>query len=111
MQQAGASLAPRLSIYEEPLAFNRRWIGGLKALSALTPPTIALTELEADKSRGIKVKGLVFADADPPEFLLSEFMAGLSDSPYFGSVHLNSSNEKAGYPQRTLVFDLVLEWR
>jgi Tfp pilus assembly protein PilN len=107
----GADLNPRLTVYEEPLAFNRRWIGALKALSALTPPAISLTSLESDGTRGIKVKGLVFADVDPPEVSLSEFMARLSQSPYFGAVHLGSSKETSGYPQRTLVFDLVLAWR
>ncbi len=110
-QQVGADLNPRLTVYEEPLAFNRRWIGALKALSSLTPPTISLTGLESDGTRGMKVKGLVFADVDPPEVSLSEFMARLSQSPYFGAVHLGSSKETSGYPQRTLVFDLVLAWR
>lgn len=110
-EQVSAYLAPRLSVYEEPLAFNRRWIGGLKALSALTPPNVSLTTLQADERRGIKVTGLVFADVEPPEVGLSEFMTRLSQSPYFGLVHLGSSHEKSGYPQRTLVFDLVLEWR
>jgi len=111
VQQAGASVSPALSIYEEALAFNRRWLGALKVLSTATPPTVSLTALEADGVRGLKVKGLVFADADPPEVALSEFMAGLSESPYFGTVQLGSSQEQSGYPQRTLVFDLVVAWK
>ena len=110
-QQIGASLSPALSIYEEPVAFSRRWLGALKVLSSVTPPTVSLTALEADGVRGLKVKGLVFADADPPEVALSEFMAGLSESPYFGTVQLGSSQEQSGYPQRTLVFDLVVAWK
>jgi Tfp pilus assembly PilM family ATPase len=110
-QQMGASLSPTLSIYEEPAAFSRRWLGALKVLSSVTPPTVSLTALEADGVRGLKMKGLVFADADPPEVALSEFMANLSDSPYFGTVQLGSSQEQPGYPQRTLVFDLVVGWR
>jgi Tfp pilus assembly protein PilN len=110
-QQMGASLSPTLSIYEEPVAFSRRWLGALKVLSSVTPPTVSLTTLEADGVRGLKVKGLVFADADPPEVALSEFMAGLSESPYFGTVQLGSSQEQSGYPQRTLVFDLVVAWK
>ncbi len=109
--QAGASLSPTLGIYEEPVAFSRRWLGALKALSSVTPPTVSLTALEADGPRGLKVKGLVFADVDPPEVVLSEFMANLSDSPYFGTVQLGSSQEQSGYPQRTLVFDLVMAWK
>jgi Tfp pilus assembly PilM family ATPase len=111
VQRAGASLSPTLSIYEEPLAYNRRWLGALKTLSAATPPSISLTGLEADGMRGIKVRGLVFTDADPPELALSEFMANLTDSPYFGTMQLGSSQEQSGYPQRTLVFDLTLTWR
>lgn len=107
----GADLNPRLGVYEEPLAFNRRWLGGLKVLSAITPPTISLTSLESDGIRGIKVQGLVFADEDPPEVALSDFMASLSESPYFGAVALGSSQEQSGYPQRTLVFDLSVAWR
>jgi Tfp pilus assembly protein PilN len=110
-EQVGSSLAPQLSVYAEPLAFNRRWLGALKEFSALTPPTVSLTGLDADGMRGMKLEGLVFADEDPPEVLLSEFMTRLSESPYFGAVHLASSKEKSGYPQRTLVFNLVLEWR
>ena len=110
-QQMGASLSPTLSIYEEPVAFSRRWLGALKVLSSVTPVTVSLTTLEADGARGLKVKGLVFADADPPEVALSEFMAGLSESPYFGTVQLGSSQEQSGYPQRTLVFDLVVAWK
>lgn len=110
-EEAGASLSPRLNVYEEPLAFNRRLIGALKAFSTLTPPNISLTALEADGTRGIKVMGLAFTDVDPPEVALSELMRRLSQSAYFGAVHLGSSNEKSGYPQRTLVFDLVLGWR
>lgn len=110
-QLMGASLSPALSIYEEPVAFSRRWLGALKVLSSATPPTVSLTALEADGARGLKVKGLVFADADPPEVALSEFMALLSESPYFGTVQLGSSQEQPGYPQRTLVFDLVVAWK
>jgi len=111
VQQAGASVSPALSIYEEALAFNRRWLGALKVLNTATPPTVSLTALEADGARGLKMKGLVFADADPPEVALSEFMARLSESPYFGTVQLGSSQEQSGYPQRTLVFDLVVAWK
>lgn len=111
VEQASSSLNPHLSVYEEPLTFNRRWIGALKAFSALTPPNVSLTALEADESRGIKVQGLAFADVEPPEVLLSEFMNRLSESPYFGSVRLASSKEKSGYTDRTIAFDLVLEWR
>jgi Tfp pilus assembly PilM family ATPase/Tfp pilus assembly protein PilN len=110
-EQASSSLAPHLSVYEEPLAFNRRWIGALKAFSALTPPNVSLTALEADESRGIKVEGLAFADVEPPEVLLSEFMTRLSESPYFGSVRLASSKEKSGYTHRTIAFNLILGWR
>ncbi|MFQ5848820.1 MAG: hypothetical protein ACE5IQ_14250 [Candidatus Methylomirabilales bacterium] len=111
-EQVGASLSPRLSVYEEPLTFNRRWLGALKAFSGLTPPTVSLTEIEADGMEGIKVKGLVFADdAEPPEVALSEFVTRLSESPYFGVVRLGSSQEQSGYPQRTLVFDLAVAWR
>jgi len=111
VQQAGASVSPALSIYEEALAFNRRWLGALKVLNTATPPTVSITALEADGARGLKMKGLVFADADPPEVALSEFMARLSESPYFGTVQLGSSQEQSGYPQRTLVFDLVVAWK
>jgi len=110
-EQAGASLSPTLSIYEEPLAYNRRWLGALKALSALAPASIGLTGLESDGVRGLKVKGLVFADADPPEVTLSELMARLTESPYFGAVQLGTSQEQSGYPQRTISFDLVLTWK
>ncbi|MFQ5960853.1 MAG: PilN domain-containing protein, partial [Candidatus Methylomirabilales bacterium] len=110
-EKASSSLAPRLSVYEEPVAFNRRWIGALKEFSTLTPPNVSLTALEANESRGIKVEGLVFADVEPPEVVLSEFMTRLSESPYFGSVRLASSKEKSGYTHRTIVFNLVLEWR
>lgn len=110
-EQASSSLAPRLSVYEEPLAFNSRWIGALKAFSALTPPNVSLTDLKADEGRGIKVEGLAFADEEPPEVLLSEFMTRLSESPYFGSVRLASSKEKSGYTHRTIAFNLVLEWK
>jgi Tfp pilus assembly PilM family ATPase/Tfp pilus assembly protein PilN len=110
-EEVSSSLAPRLSVYEKPLAFNHRWIGALKAFSSFTPPNVSLTKLQADESRGIKVEGLVFADVEPPEVLLSEFMTRLSESPYFGSVRLASSKEKSGYTHRTIVFNLVLEWR
>jgi Tfp pilus assembly PilM family ATPase/Tfp pilus assembly protein PilN len=110
-QHASATIAPTLSIYEEPLAFNRRWLGALKALSVAAPPALSLTGIESDGTRGLKMKGLVFADADPPELSLSEFMARLSESPYFGTVTLGSSQEQSGYPQRTLVFDLIIAWR
>jgi len=110
-QVIGASLSPALNIYEEASAFSRRWLGALKVLSSVTPPTVSITALEADGARGLKVKGLVFADADPPEVALSEFMARLSESPYFGTVQLGSSQEQSGYPQRTLVFDLVVAWK
>src|SRR3990172_6124337 len=88
-----------------------RPLGALKVLSSVTPVTVSLTALEADGARGLKMKGLVFADADPPEVALSEFMARLSESPYFGTVQLGSSQEQSGYPQRTLVFDLVVAWK
>jgi Tfp pilus assembly protein PilN len=110
-QQAGASLSPTLSIYEDAVAFSHRWLGALKVLSSVTPPTISLTGLEVDGARGLKLKGLVFADADPPEVALTEFMASLSESPYFGTVQLGSSQEQPGYPQRTLAFDLVVAWK
>lgn len=110
-QQAGASLSSTLSIYEDAVTFSHRWLGALKVLSSVTPPTISLSGLEADGARGLKVKGLVFADTDPPEVALTEFMASLSESPYFGTVQLGSSQEQPGYPQRTLVFDLVVEWK
>ncbi len=110
-ERASSSLAPHLSAYEEPLAFNRRWIGALKAFSTLTPQNVSLTDVQADEKRGIKVEGLAFADVEPPEVLLSEFMTRLSESPYFGSVRLASSKEKSGYTHRTIAFNLLLEWK
>ncbi len=110
-EQVGANLNPHLHVYEEPLAFNLRWLGALKTLSAVTPPNISFTSLEADGTQGIKLKGLAFADADPPEVSLSEFMTRLSESPYFGVITLGSSQEQSGYPQRTVAFDLVVAWR
>jgi Tfp pilus assembly PilM family ATPase len=110
-QQMGAVISPALNIYGEAEAFSHRWLGALKVLSSATPPTVSLTALEADGVRGLKVKGMAFADVDPPEVALSEFMANLSDSPYFGTVQLGSSQEQSGYPQRTLVFDLTVAWK
>lgn len=105
------SALPRLSVYEEPLRYNLRWLGALKTLSAVTPSPVRLTHLESNGAEGIKVKGLVFDDEQTAEVSLSDFMARLQKSPYFGAVHLKSSKEEPGYPQRTLAFDLVLAWR
>ncbi len=107
----GAVVLPRLRIFEEPLAYNRRWLGALKAFSRLTPPAVSLTALQSEGPQGIKVNGLIFADEQPPEAALSDFMGRLSQSPYFGAIHLSFSREEPGYPQRTLAFDLVLRWR
>jgi len=105
------SALPRLSVYEEPLQYNLRWLGALKTFGTVTPPTVRLTHLESSGAEGIKVKGLVFDDEQTSEVSLSDFMAQLQKSPYFGAVQLKSSKEEPGYPQRTLVFDLVLAWR
>jgi len=72
---------------------------------------VRLTHLESDGAEGIKVKGLVFDGEQASEVSLSDFMARLQESPYFGAVHLKSSQEEPGYPQRTLTFDLSLAWR
>lgn len=106
-----ASALPRLSVYEEPLTYNLRWLGALKTFSAVTPPTVRLTSLESDGAERIKVKGLVFDDEQAAEVSLSEFMGRLQQSPYFGAVQLKSSKEDPGYPQRTLTFELSLAWR
>ncbi len=105
------SALPRLSVYEEPLTYNLRWLGALKTFSVITPPTVRLTHVESNGAEGIKVKGLVFDDEQASEVSLSDFMARLQKSPYFGAVRLKSSKEEPGYPQRTLAFDLVLAWR
>jgi Tfp pilus assembly PilM family ATPase/Tfp pilus assembly protein PilN len=105
------SALPRLNVYEEPMAYNSRWLGALKTFSAVTPPMVRLTHLESNGAEGIKVKGLVFDDEQASEVSLSDFMARLQESPYFGAVHLKSSQEEPGYPQRTLTFDLSLAWR
>lgn len=110
-QLTNATRRRRLNRYEGPLAYNHRWIGALKAFSRLTPPAVRLTALQPDGTQGIKVDGLVFANEQPPEVALSEFMDRLSQSPYFGAVLLVSSREESGYPQRTLAFDLLLRWR
>jgi Tfp pilus assembly protein PilN len=110
-EMMSTSALPRLSVYEEPLTYNSRWLGALKTFSAVTPPTVRLTHVESNGAEGIKVKGLVFDDEQASEVSLSDFMARLQKSPYFGAVHLKSSQEEPGYPQRTLTFDLSLAWR
>lgn len=110
-QEARQSRIPQLHIYEEPLAYSRRWLGALKELSALTPPAVTITALESNNTEGIKVKGLAFADKEPSEVALSEFMTNLSHSPYFQNVQLRTSKEAGGYPVRTLEFDLVVRWK
>jgi Tfp pilus assembly PilM family ATPase/Tfp pilus assembly protein PilN len=110
-EQMVASLSPRLSVYEEPLAQNLRWLGALKEFSALTPTSVSLTGVQPEGAQGIKVNGLVFEDTQEPELYLSEFIDRLSRSPYFGGVQLASSWEETGYPQRTLAFNLLLTWR
>ncbi len=110
-EAVSTSSIPRLNAYEEPLTYNPRWIGALKTFSAVTPPTVRLTHIESDRDQGIKVMGLVFDDVLAAEVSLSEFMTLLQQSPYFGEVKLGSSREETGYPQRTLAFNLAVEWR
>ncbi|MFQ5881106.1 MAG: pilus assembly protein PilM [Candidatus Methylomirabilales bacterium] len=110
-EQITTSLRTRLAPFEAPITHTHRWLGALKALSASTSPAIALTGLKPEGKQGVQITGLAFADRREPEAHLAEFVARLSQSPYFSGVHLTSSQEEAGYPQRTLTFKLLLNWR